>query len=261
MVEGTFVVNAFLGMPLAVACLVIGGKVHRRARVEARPALTWFSMFWVGIGAYALVECMWGLAYLAGFDALALGLFVLHVKIIGLVGAFAGLVAYLLIIHGIDRRALGVIMGGYALVLAITETYYSWRAPVAQVPGAWGMRLLYAVNDTQPWWTIVLLLLLLPPFFAAIAYARLMRHAHEPETRYRIALTSASLMLFFLPMFIGWRAGGFPWWGGVERMLSFLMVTGIALALWPPESFRRRFRGDTPTERDRALRERARLLV
>lgn len=263
MVGAEFIANAFLGLPLSIAYLIVGGKLHRRSYVESRPPLAWFAAFWVGIGAYGLAESAWSLAYLARVDALPVGLLVLHVKIVGSVIAFAGLVTYLLTIHAADRRIVSVTVGAYGVILALTETYYSWRAPIAQVPGVWGMRLLYSVNETHPWWTLVLVMLLLPPLLATFAYARLLRHAKEPETRYRIALTSASLALFFLPMFAGWRAGGAPWWGGVERTLSLLMLVGIALATWPPPALVRRWARRPVDEHqlELELQERARHLV
>jgi hypothetical protein len=106
-------------------------------------------------------------------------------------------------------------------------------------------------------------MLFLPPLIATLAYTRLLAHAHEPATRYRIAMTSTSLALFFIPMFLGWRAGGFPWWGGVERALSIGMIVGISLALWPPPRLVRRWARIPTGSRDpeQEHMERARLLV
>lgn len=262
MAGAAFVTSAFLQLPLAIALLVVGAKIHQRSRQEERPALAWFSAFWVGIGAYALVEDLWMLSYLAGLDSLVVGHLVLHVKIVASCVGFAGLVAYLMSIHGRDRRLIAVVVGAYVVVAALVETYYSWRQPIAQEPGTWGMRLLYVVNDTQPWWTLIVLLLFLPPFIAAIFYATLVRHAREPALRYRITLTSWSLMLFFAPLILGWRAGGFPWWGGVEKILGVLMTIGIVLSLWPPPTLREWLENAHARElRTKELVERAKMLV
>lgn len=100
----TFLASAFLQLPVAVALLIVGAKVHQRSRLLFQPALTAFAAFWVGIGTYGL------------FD------------------------------------------------------------------------------QTQPDWTLVVLLLFLPPFLSAVSYATLLRHARAPMIRYRIRLTSWSLI-------------------------------------------------------------------
>ena len=264
MVEPTFLLSAALTLPLGVAYLAVGAKVHRRSRREGQPALAWFAAFWVGIGAYGVVEALWMWAEILGGAPWPLALLVLHVKIVATTVGFAGLVLYVATIRGAGRRALALIVAAYAMLLALVETFYSWRQPYAQEPGRWGMRLLYEVGDVQPWWTILVALLFVPPLVATVAYATLLRHTADPTIRYRITLVSLSLAAFFLPTFLGWRAGGFPWWGGVEKALSALMAAGIVLALWPPASVQARLAqapAVSPAVREQALRARARELI
>lgn len=251
-------------LPLALAFLVVGARFHRRSREEKQPALLLFAAFWVGVGLYGLAEALWILAWLAGVSSLPVALLVLHLKIVATVGGFAGLVGYLLAIRGVDRRIIGAIFGSYALVLAVVETFYSWRTPVGQEAGSWGMSLVYLENATEPWWSMLLVLLFVPPLLASLSYALLLRTTDDPTVRYRIALTSASLFLFFAPLFLGWRAGGFPWWGGVEKGLSALMALGVILATWPPSRVRKRLAAMPVVERavrDAALKRRAMELV
>lgn len=239
MVEGSFLASAALGWPLAIAFLVVGTKLHRRGRLERRPALMFFAAFWVGLGAYALAESAWSMLHLAGLSPLPVALLVLHVKLVATVVGFAGLVTYLLSIHEADPRLRGLVLGAYGVLLALTATFYTWRGPIDQAPHTWGMRLVYANNDVEPWWTLLLILLFVPPFVATISYASLLRQARDPELRYRIKLTSASLFLFFAPLLFGWRAGNLPWWGAVEKALAIAMAVGIVLAKWPPPRVRR----------------------
>lgn len=263
MVGSAFLASALVEVPLAVAFLVVGAKLHRRSRLHGQPDLAWFTAFWVGIGTYAAAESAWSLAWLAGADAFAVGLLVLHVKIVAMTAALCGLVVYLLAIHAVDKRLRTLTVAGYGLVLAATETFYSWRSPQAQEPGIWGMRLLYERADVEPWWTLLLVVLLLPPFVATLSYGALLRQARDTELRWRIALTSGSLLLFFVPMFLGWRVGGSPWWGGVEKALATLMALGIVLAHWPPPGVRRWIAGAPARDAraEAALIERARQLV
>lgn len=261
MPEVTFIASALLGVPLAISFLVVGAKLHRRSRLEGRATLMFFASFWIGIGAYAFVEAAWSLAFLAGIASMPLALLVLHVKTIGTVVAFAGLVSYILAIRAADARVRGVVVGAYGVVLALTSTFYSWRDPVAQQPHAWGMRLVYANNSVEPWWTLLLFVLFLPPFLATVSYALLLRHTSEPELRYRIALTSASLLAFFAPLFLGWRAGNLPWWGAIEKGLAIVMATGMILALWPTPAIRAWIERDGGAHHDDALVRRAHDLI
>lgn len=258
------VASAIIAIPLAFAFLYVGMRIHRRGRIEKQPAHLWFAAFWVGIGTYALAEALWSLAYAAGRSPLPFALFVLHVKIVASVVGFGGLVSYLLAIHATDARLRGVVVGAYGVILAITETFYSWRGPIGQEAHTWGVGLVYARNAVEPWWTILLLVLFLPPFLASVSYARLLRHTRDPVIRYRIAMTSASLFLFFVPLFAGWRAGDWPWWGAAEKALAGGMAAGIFLALWPPAAIRARIgkgRDGHPRKDDSALRQRANELI
>ncbi|HEX2021480.1 MAG TPA: hypothetical protein VHH36_02120 [Candidatus Thermoplasmatota archaeon] len=259
MLPATVLGSAVAGAAIALALLLVGAKFHRRSRLEAQPVLAWFAAFWVGIGAYGLAEAAWALAYGAGATDLAVGLFVLHAKIVASVAGFASLVVYLLLVRGADRRFVGALVGAYGLVLALVETFYAWRDPIAQEPGVWGMRLEYARNSVEPWWTLLLVVLMLPPFLASLSYATLLRHARDPVVRWRIQLVSLSLFAFFLPMFLAWRVGGWPYWGLIEKGLGAVMAGGVVLAMWPPRWARARL-----ADRETAiaqLKERARLLV
>lgn len=266
MAGSTLLLSTAITLPLAFAYLVVGAKIHRRSRIESQPALAWFAAFWIGVGAYGMAEGAWMMAHLAGLSSWPLALFILHAKIVATVAGFGGLVVYLLAIHGVDRRRIALVVAGYAILLAALETFYSWRDPIAQEPGTWGMRLLYANNDTQPYWSVLMALMFVPPTLAALSYAALLRHADDPALRYRISLVSLSLLAFFLPAFAGWRAGGFAWWGAVEKALSATMAVGVLLALWPPRPIRDALsrlpaRSVRRAAKERALLARARELL
>lgn len=252
-------IAATLGASIGAAMLVVGAKLHRRSRLASQPALLWFAAFWVGVGTYAIAEAGWVFAWLAGVRALPLGLFVLHLKIASTCAGFAGLVLYVLALRGVGKRASSVAAGGYLVILALVETHYSWREPINVAAGEWGLRLGYARASAEPWWTIMLLLMLAPPILAAASYATLLPHAREPEQRMRILLTSGSLLLFFVPTLLAWKAGGWAWWGLTEKLLGLLMAVGVVLAMWPPRRLQTFARA--PRMRDTGLEERARLLI
>lgn len=259
---GTLQLAALLGAAISAAMLLVGAKLHRRSRLESHAALAWFAAFWIGIGAYGLAEATWVASWLVGLDSFAFALIVLHVKIIGTCVAFAGLVIYVMLVRGAGMRATALVASAYAVVLALVETHYSWRGPIGQEAGTWGLRLVYERPSVEPWWTALLLLLLLPPILAAASYAMLLPHAREPLQRLRIGLVSASLAAFFVPTLLAWKAGGLPWWGLAEKLLGLAMALGVVVAMWPPRRLVALL-GARPSrdEADAALLARARMLV
>lgn len=214
----TRLVSAVLGLLVGSGYLVVGAMIA----TQRRRGKTSFAAFWLGVGAYAVAEALWVFSAMAAPPSLPVALLVLQIKIVSIVAGFAGLVTYLVSVYTGSRAATRATLLAYVLVLVFVEWVYAMRQPVGVREGVWGLQLVYAVPSVEPWWTIMLAALLLPPTLAAIAYLSLARLADEPALRRRILLTGASLLLFFVPTFLAWRAGGWPWWGLTEKTLSAL---------------------------------------
>lgn len=207
---------ALLGLVVGSGYLAAGALIVDRRK----PLSAAFAAFWLGVGGYAVAEALWVIEGLMGGGSLAVGLLVLQVKIVCVVAAFAGLVTYLVGVYTASPAATRTTLLAYAGVLVVVEWVYALRQPVGVRPGTWGLQLVYAVPSVEPWWTTMLAVLMLPPALAALAYLSLARFAHEPALRRRIIVTGASLLLFFVPTFLAWRAGGWPWWGLTEKLLG-----------------------------------------
>lgn len=224
----TLLVGASLGLVVAAAYLGVGLLVARRALATARKPILGLAAFWIGVGVYALAEAAWVVSHLVGLGGgLALGLVVLHVKIVAMSAAFAGLVGHLLYVYTGRPRWVAGALAYYAAMLVALEAFYAWRGPVDVAPGTWGLGLRYAQASVEPWWTLLLLALLLPALGSAIAYGRLVRVAKGRALRLRIRLTSASLVLFFAPTLVAWRAGTWYAWPVVEKLLGLVAAAGM----------------------------------
>lgn len=257
----TLALGALLALPIVAVYACAGVALARRGAREHR-AWWLFAAFWLGVGAYGLAEALWTGAHFAGWDSLALGRAILHVKIFASLGAFGGLVAYLSYVLTGRRAAVAAALAAYALLLFATEAFYAWRDPVATRPGDWGMRLDYARPALEPWWTLLLALLLAPPVLAAGAYAWLTRYAEDATQRRRARFTSFSLLAFFAPTLVAWSLGGAPWWGLAEKSLGLAAAVGLLLAWWPsgPGPLARDA-GASPAQREAAFDARVRDLV
>lgn len=205
-----------LGLAVGSGYLVAGVLVARRKRALSGA----FAAFWLGIGTYAVAEAFWVLEWAYGGGSLALALLVLQVKIVSIVAAFGGLVTHLVGVYTGSRPAVRWTRFAYLLVLLLVEWTYALRQPIGVQGGEWGIRLVYANPQVEPLWTIMLATLMLPPALGAIAYLSLARVADDPRLRRRILLTGAALLLFFVPTFLAWQAGGWPWWGLTEKLLG-----------------------------------------
>lgn len=232
MALSTLVAAAGLALAVSLLYLRVGQLVLRRARDESTPGLASFALFWAGVGAYGLADSLWTLASVATTPPLALGVTVLHVKLLGGAAGFFGLVNYLLLIYAGKRRLVPLVAALYVVVYAALVYWYAWRDPVGQHLGRWGASLDYA-NDNPLAWRGVVLMLFVPPILATLAYALLLRVATDPLQRLRVALVSMSLLVFFAGLTMGWLSGRWPWWGLAEKVLALALAGGVLMSMRP----------------------------
>lgn len=251
-----------LTVPIAVLYLFVGRRLWRRGDGAAAGGWRLFALFWMGMGTWGLVDGLWPLLYVAGLAPFPVAVGLLHLKVLASVAAFYGLVAYLASVYTGRPEAARWLAPAYAGILLATSAFYVWKGPVGQHPGTWGMRLDYAVQDPGMVWWAVVGLLFLPPIVASIAYAALYRLAPGPEARFRVALTSASFLGLFGPVFVAWGLGGAYWWPLMEKLLGLAVAGCILLALHPPRLLRERWaRPPRPRAGGQTLQERIRCLV
>lgn len=232
--SATVLASVLLALPIVGLYFAIGARVLQRRAATGSAAFGHFALFWVGIGAYGLVEAAWGALHLAGVRHLGVGLLVLHLKILFSVAAFYGLVSYVALVLTGRRRVLAALGAMYLLLFAAAETFYMWKGPVGQHAGVWGLRLDYVQTSVEPWWTLLLVGLFVPPMLAALAYASLAAVAQDDAQRRRILLTGLTFMGFFAPMLAGWMHGGWYWWGLAEKGIGLLTgLAGLTAAMMP----------------------------
>lgn len=215
---------------LASALSILGGAVYAligwRYVVLARqaPAQSFFALFWLGIGFYAIADGGWSLAVPLLAPPLALGIVILHLKILAVSAGFFGLVYYLAYLYTGRSSLVWPVLAFYVLALVVTTYSYGLRDPIGQAVGTWGSGLRYA-NPEGAASKLAFVLLFAPPLLAAIAYGALFPRLPTKAQRRRVLATSSAFAVFFGGLLLGWMTDVVPNWPLIEKGL------GIAAAL------------------------------
>lgn len=226
MVAPTLVAGALLTFGAGLAYLAVGVVFARQARGRGLP-LALFSLFWLAIGFYGVTDGLWSLAVPTLGPDLSVGVTILVLKTLVGCAGFFGLVYYLLFVYTGDRRLLVPLAAFYGLVYVVVLYSYLDAQPVGQVAQTWRSGLVYANGGTFLD-LLGTLALFVPPLVATVAYARLVPKTHDPAQRRRVLTVSASLVVFFGGLLVGWVGiSAWFWWPLVEKGLG--VATGVAV--------------------------------
>ena len=208
-------------LTLVIALLYAGVGVRFARRARGQPALLGFALFWFGVAYYGLTEALWSLAVPLADPPLAVGLTVLHTKLVAGAAGFLGLVSYVLHVYT-GKPHLAWLAPAYGLIYAFVVYAYVAAQPVGQEAQAWRSGLVYA-NGGGLAGALANVALFLPPLAASVGYAFLYRRAGSPRQRRRILAVSLSLAAFFGGLLVGWTLH-LAWWPPVERALALATV-------------------------------------
>lgn len=264
MSSATLDAGLLLILTAGVLYVIAGVLVARRRHVgdpEERRALAFFALFWIAMGAWGLLDGLWGMGVVhLGLDGVALAATVLHLKVLAAVLGFLGLVYYLAYLYSGRSELLVPLAVAYVGVLAVVEWYYNMRGPTGVRPGTWGVGLVYR-NPGEPAWYLVVALLFGPPIVAAVLYANLLRVVDAPGARLRVAVISVAFATLFGSYAFSWTLGGWFWWGFAEKVLAVGANLAVLVVVAPPgwlqdrwqlEPFGARARGAERFSRDGA---------
>lgn len=183
----------------AVLYLYIGHVLRGRAvSADARLANGMFVLWWQALGALGMLGVGILLLYMA--DALPLWLYrsFVTLALLGLFVALWGLQFYLVYLYTGSRRSfvpLGVFYGLlFVGTLALVEYIGS---PERIVDNGWALETEPEVELGVAFGLGFSLLIIGPQLAAAIAYARLFSKTRDRTQRYRIALVTGSIIVWF----------------------------------------------------------------
>ena len=216
---------------------------HRAVGPATRVPALQFALFWVGLATFTAIGAVEDLVGAFQLPSLDLVVTAGYLQILILCVLLWCLVGYLLFLF-LGRGFLGPLAGFYAVLYVLLVYFITASHPVAVVHSAGQVGVQYASALSGPVIGALLVLLIAPEFLGAIGYFTLFFRTRDPTIRYRIALVSWSLILWFG---LGVTNVGALLGGGVAaellaRSLGVIAAVVILLAYFPPAAIRARFR-------------------
>lgn len=218
----TLVLSGAIHLVASLSFLAVAVRLRSHAReITERGALTAFSIWWGGLGAYMAVQS--GLNFLVAsgtVDAFPWFYASRIVTIPLLTGAVLGLTYYIAYLFLGTRKALWPLVLAYALVTVWFYALVYGARPIGVTHQGWIVEPVYA-NPLGASYRALLVAVGLGPIVGALAYASLLFRVEDRGQRYRVALVSTSLFAY---------VGG----GLVARLyagdfLIFITLVGVGL--------------------------------
>lgn len=227
------------GLAYAYVGLRIGG---RRSAPEDRMALRAFGAWWFGLALLSLVEAAQTGLWLAGARDRQLFTAMTYLTLAPFCAMIWGLFYYLAYLLSGRREILWVSVGLYLLAYGAFVSLFAMSDPVGVKATAWNVRMEYARSFPPLVMLAAIGLLVLPVLGGAIAYGLLFFRVRNPLQRYRIAVVSLSLLLWFGSPLVAQLAGvaQSDAWGIASRVVGLLAALAILLAYRPPARVLRR---------------------
>ncbi len=243
MVQATFVASAAFGVVAGVLYGAVGYLVmQRRAEGDAQVALRLFGVWWYGLSAVSLIGAAQALAVAVGSRDLSLHLALTHLYLVLICLALWALVYYLVFLFTGRTGALVPLAVAYLLYYTFLVYLVQASGPTAVATGRWRVDVEFAREVEGPLVTILLVLLVVPQILGALAYFTLYFKVDRPDQKYRIALVSTSIVVWFgsalAVAVVG--ASESDAWQVASRLIGIAAASAILAAYRPPAWVRRR---------------------
>jgi hypothetical protein len=243
--------------PVAAIASVVTGALYlylarvlhaRRVSAEAAMARDMFALWWALLGLLNFIGVIQVALYRAGDLPIWLYLTLGQLGIWALFAALWALQVYLMYLYTGSKRWV-VPLGVFYLVLYMSVVaLIHWIGPPGAIgDNGWTLRTDQTFQLSRGWTVALLLVLLGPQMAAALAYARLYRKTNDRTQRYRIALLTGAILVWFgTSALVGATSDPNPDhvnvpWQIASRLLSMAAALTILAAYRPPLWVRRRF--------------------
>lgn len=239
----TLLLAAAFALASAVVYIAVGAVVQRRPVSDRhRLANQLFAVWWYGLGLATAIGAVQNLLVGRGYRDLDLFVTVTMVNLFLVCVALWGLLYYLLYLFTARRGLLGPLTVGYlAYYFWLQHLVYSAH-PRAIEEHRWVVQVAYEHPIVGLAATIAVLLLVGPQFLGAAALGTLYFRVTEREQRFRIAVVSVSIFVWFgSTLAVGLaKVGDNDVWQLTSRAIGLASALAILVAYRPPEALRRR---------------------
>jgi hypothetical protein len=243
----TLVFGAILAFTAAAVYAFVGLRIlDRRLDPAAGPgehlAARLFAVYWCGLAAYTSVNALAMFLVANGIVDPAIHNTLFHLGLLLVCLSLWGLLFYLLFLFTGRRRLLYPLTAYYVGFYVLLQYYIALRQPVGVEAHSWHIAIVY-VNDAGPFFAGLLLLLVLPQIIGAIAYFTFFFRFQDATLRWRVALVSGSIIVWFGASLVGGLLGlrEHDWWHLTTRLIGLMAAIVVYIAYHPPAWVRQRF--------------------
>lgn len=233
-------VGAFVG---AGIYFFLGLRLSRRpVSPAARLAAGQFALFWVGLAGVTLIGGAESLVAAFMPPPFALVATLLYLELLVLCVVLWALIGYLTFLF-LGRSLLVPLSAFYGLSYVLLLYYIVASGPDGVVVTTGAVSTSFATPVGGVLLAAVFAVLILPEFVASALYFALFFRTTDRTVRYRIAIVSWSLILWFglSSVNLGSLLGGSLAAAVFGRSLGVLAAIAILLAYYPPRALRERF--------------------
>lgn len=244
MAEPTLLASAAFAMLVAAVYAYVGFRVSRRNVSEDAALASWaFAVWWFSLAALTVAGGVQSLAAAIGYTSVAVATAFTFIALLVLCVALWGLLYYLVYLFTGRRRAWIPLAGFYLAAGAFLVWYILAQQPDGIVVNRWSVALHYAAPITGPVQAALVAIIILPQFLGALAYLTLYFKVSDRTLRYRIALVSLSILIWFGSAYAANVAGlsQNDSWQVVSRLIGLGAAFTILFAYQPPPFLRRRY--------------------
>lgn len=245
MSQTTLIVSTLGSAATSLLYLYIGNVLRKRqVSADSHLANGMFVLWWVALGSMGLLGAGLNFVYIAGLLEVWFYQAYTSFVLIILFAALWGLQFYLVYLYTGSRRSFAPLGAFYALLLFGTLTLMASVGPPTTITdNGWQLRTLPRVEFTQAFSMLFIVLLVGPQMFAAIAYARLYKKATDNTQRYRIAMITGAILVWFGSSVVAsaLEASNSLTWQLISRLISVAGALAILAAYKPPAFLRQKY--------------------
>jgi hypothetical protein len=237
MLQPTLIIGAIFSLASAGIYFYVGHSLSRRhvASQDARLAWNLFVVWWYALAGTTLAGAVLSLLGALSITDLPLFLTFTQLNLLAICIALHGLIYYLLYLFTGSRKVLAPLTIFYIAYYILLTYYINSREPVSVLVGKWNTTLAYQQSLTGPFFAVILILLVVPQIIGAAAYFTLYFRVKEATQKYRVAVVSWSIIIWFLSAFIASISGlsQYDWWQITSRLIGLSATLAILMAYRP----------------------------
>jgi hypothetical protein len=235
--EPTLLFATIFSLTSAGIYFYVGHSLSRRRVISSEARLAWalFVVWWYALAVTSVLGGMLNLLGAMGLNSVPLFLTFTQINLLAICAALYGLIYYLVYLFTGNRKVLVPLTMAYIVYYALLMYYVNLSMPISVSVGRWSAALQYEHQPTGPFVTLILVLLVFPQIIGSLAYFTLFFRVKEATQKYRVALVSWSIIIWFLSAFIASIAGlsQYDWWQILSRLIGLGATLTILMAYQP----------------------------